>query len=415
MAVHVESSKVLSEEDQARLDKNLSLARELGDRRAESKILWNLMLLNQFTGHMREAVTVGEQSLALARELNMREQLAYTLNDIVRAYIGVGQFERAWQALDEARAIWRELDNLPMLTDNLGRSARIFFAVGDYERAIESAGEARRLSHSIGTLWGHAFCRMFVGNVYFDRGEIAQAIQTMEEGVQLSEQAGLVMAQVGTRADLAWVYGTLGDLERGLALARRACAVAETQLPGLRTWSLGSLARLQLRQGDLSTAANTIRDGYARLDLNDLSTHGAILVPLAEAEHALLNDDPTRAASVIEGLIARLRRVGMRPFVADALYLQGEALRAHGDTAEALEVFQQARRVAEAIGSRRMLWLILTSLSQSEVQRGHDAEARTLRRQAREVVAYIAEHCPPDLRESFLRMPQVKQLNSEDK
>jgi len=159
----------------------LALARELRDRQAESKILWNLMLLSQFTGHMHDAVSYGEQSLAIARELDLREQLAYTLNDSVRAYLGVGQFARAWVVLDEARDIWRALGNLPMLTDNLGRSARIFFAVGEYERAIAAADEARRLSESIGNLWGQSFCRMFVGNVYFEQGDLATAVETMTE------------------------------------------------------------------------------------------------------------------------------------------------------------------------------------------------------------------------------------------
>lgn len=392
---------------QALSEQALALARELGERQAESKILWNLMLLKQFSGHMREAVQFGEQSLAIARELNLREQLAYTLNDIMRSYAGVGQFDRAGALLDEAGAIWRELGNIPMLTDNLGRSARILFAIGEYERAIAAADEARELSQSIDNLWGLAFCRMFVGYVYLERGEVATAIHIMEECIRFGEQAGLVMAQVGTRADLGWIYGTFGAIEHGLALSRHARTIAEQRLPIFRSWALGSLARLHVMKGDVSAAETLIREGYVGLDLDDLSTHGAIAVPLADAEVALAKQDYARAITTMDDFLARLRRAGVRPFVADALYLKGKALLAQGRLDEAHQILIAARAAAEALNSRRILWLILIAESEVEAQWGHTVTAQALRQQAREVVVYIADHCPSDLRPSFLALPHV--------
>ncbi len=389
----------------------LALARELGDRQAESKILWNLMLLSQFTGHMRDAVTYGEQSLTLARELDLREQLAYTLNDIMRAYIGVGQFAQARLVLDEARDIWRELGNSPMLTDNLGRSARIFFAVGEYERAIAAANEARRLSESIGNLWGQSFSRMFVGNIYFERGELSTAIETMTACIRVAAQAGLVMAQVGTRADLAWIYGTIGAIDEGLEMARLAQATAEQRLPGFRPWALGCLARLQVMQGDLSAAEASVSAAYSGLELEDLSTHGAVQVPMADAELALATHNYAHVVSVMDDLIARLRKVGMRPFLSDALYLKGQALLAQDQLEAARQVFSAARADAESLGSRRMLWQILGSLSVIEEGRGHHAEAQQLRSQARELIAFIASHMPlKKLSDSFLQGPLVRAI-----
>ena len=61
----------------------LVLARELDDKQAEAKALWNLMLVKTFSGgDPVTAIDYGEQSLAIAREHNLREQLAYTLSDI---------------------------------------------------------------------------------------------------------------------------------------------------------------------------------------------------------------------------------------------------------------------------------------------------------------------------------------------
>jgi tetratricopeptide (TPR) repeat protein len=389
----------------------LVIARELGDRQAESKILWNLMLLNQFTGHMRDAMTYGEQSLTIARELDLREQLAYTLNDIVRAYLGVGKFARARLVLDEAREIWRELGNLPMLSDNLGRSARIFFAVGDYERAIAAADEARRLSESIGNLWGQAFCRMFVGMVYFERGDMATAIETMLECIHVAGEAGLVMALVVTRADLAWIYGTLGAIDAGLEMGRLARATAEQRLPVFRPWALSSLARLQVMQGDLAAAETSVTEAYIGLDMDDLSTHGGVLVPIADAELALAKHNYARVISVMDELIDRIHKVGMRSFLSDALYLKGQALLAQGQTQAARRVLGEARVEAESIGSKRMLWQILAALSDIEADPSDHAEAQRLRAQARELIAYISGHIPTkELTDSFLQRPLVRAI-----
>src|SRR3990172_2516056 len=58
----------------ALLEQALRMARALGDRAAESKILWNLMVLDIFDGgDLQQAITYGEQSLGLARELDLRE------------------------------------------------------------------------------------------------------------------------------------------------------------------------------------------------------------------------------------------------------------------------------------------------------------------------------------------------------
>lgn len=74
-------------------DQALALARSLGDRPAEAKILWNIMLLTKFAGRPAEGLRYGEQSLAIAREENLKEQVAYTLNDLsVNGYAELGDF-----------------------------------------------------------------------------------------------------------------------------------------------------------------------------------------------------------------------------------------------------------------------------------------------------------------------------------
>jgi hypothetical protein len=90
----------------------------------------------------------------------------------------------------------------------------------------------------------------------------------------------------------------------------------------------------------------------------------------------------------------------------EALYLEGQALLGLGREKAARDRFVDARAVAEKMGSRRTLWHILHALGQLERE---PAQAEQFRREARQVVEYIASHIDQDdLRRSFLGQPDVQ-------
>jgi hypothetical protein len=68
----------------------------------------------------------------------------------------------------------------------------------------------------------------------------------------------------------------------------------------------------------------------------------------------------------------------------------------------------KAQAEAESLKSRRMLWCILAALGQLQSDR---STAESLRREARQVVGYIASHIDQDeLRSSFLGQPDVQAI-----
>jgi tetratricopeptide (TPR) repeat protein len=393
---------------QALLDQALALARDLGDRRAEAKVLWNLMLLHHFITHPREAAAYGEQSLAIARELGLQEQLAYTLNDIFRSYVAIGQLDRARAALKEARELWQTLDNVPMLIDNRANLTILQFFVGEYDQAIAESEEADRLSGSIGNPWGQAHSRLFLGAVYLERGELARAVEIIEECTRLGKQAGFIGAHVIPQADLAWLYGMVGAFERGLELARLVLTRAETHFRYWQPVAAATLVRLHLLDRDLAEAEAAYQAAGLSTAGERFLYHSGI-VSLAEGELRLAQGDPARTVALMDGLIAFLGKAGAHTYLADAQQLKGRALLALEQIQAAYKAFQAARVKAEALGSRRTLWQILFALSQIEAQRGNLTEADALRAQARAVVAYIADHVDaPELRASFLTQPHVR-------
>ena len=86
-------------------------------------------------------------------------------------------------------------------------------------------------------------------------------------------------------------------------------------------------------------------------------------------------------------------------------------MRALDEGERARHALDEARREAESLGSRRILWRVYSTLSEWEREAGHPAEADALAERAAQVVSYIAEHISaPDLRQSFLSQPSVARV-----
>jgi len=387
----------ISDHEHARTLSNLALAlaRQVGDRETEARVLWNLMLLSTTNGEMQPAIDYGEQSLAISRELGMHEQTAYTQNDLFRPYISLGHTDRARAVSEQAREYFRQSGNQPMLADNLGRSIIVHAAFGEFDRALELAGEAHQISEAIGNQWGQSFSQMFAGNIYFQRGEMRRAMDTMRESIRLGQASGFLLPQIWTNAELGVLFGELGEVERGIELANQSYALAAERFP----WSIARahavLARLFLLQGDARQAEFHVEQGKAKF-VNDFAQRVFDRLPLIEIELELVKKDFARAIQLADQLQDSSAPIYVRVFRSNLLYLKGKALLARGDSESAQQVLRHALIEAEKIGSRWMLWQIYAALGKRD--------------QARAVIEFIAQNTPEELRASFLNLPAVGEV-----
>ncbi len=404
---------------QALLEQAQLLARDLDDGAAEAKILWNLLVLNAYTGgDPDQRLAYGEQALTLARELELPEQLAYTLHDIFYAYAGIGQWQNACQALSEARDLWRQLDNLPMLSEALMRLHWTYLVAGEYEQAMVHAEEAYRLGVESHNLDAQALSHFMIGFVHWERGRIDQALAVMEEDIAIAESVSSLTPLIGTRADLGLLYGELGDFEHGLALADLARTVAEEQLPILRFWPHAIQVSLQLRQGNMAAAEEliaTLSDYRTVKERFGYMPFMWVRVGLAHGEFALQMQAYDQATALMDSLYTDLCKAGIWYLRADVLYLKGRALIGQGpcNAEETCFVLEQARAAATKLGSCRALWPIMVSLGEDATCTGDVTTAAIQQQEARTVVDEIARHIPTiSLRDAFLGLPKVKALLS---
>ena len=393
------------------------MARRIGDRAAEARALWNIVVANVYGGgDAARAVEAGEASLAIARELGEREQVAFTLNDVTRAYMARGDFTTAAERLAEARELWEELDNRPMLGENLTVGSAMHMLHGDFEAALADAGHAAEISASIDNAWGESHALITVYRVELELGRLGAAMDTIERSMELGERGGFAYAGIATRADLGRLIAYLGDGERGLALADESIEVALERVPPAASISHVARANALIALGRLGEAHPPL----GQVDLMMLPEPDRTFLMVAwhttRSRLALEEGDVDESEAIARELLVDLRKNGVRVLQSEALVALARAHTAAGRDEEAGTELAEAIELAEQLGERRVLWEALACSADLHARRGAEPEAADLRRRARAIVEEIAAGVSdPELRRRFLARDDVRDLEDRSR
>ncbi len=391
----------------------LSLANQLNDQVSESKIYWNLTILNTMTHQSSQAIDYAQRSIAIARELNLEEQLAYSLNDLARALLGNGDFERAKIVSHEAQALFKKMGDLPMVADNILNAAERNLILGNYERSYDQYKQIADIATSIDNQWLLAWGLAGMGYIALDYGQVSKGIEMISETIRIVDRIGIDLLAAGSRAHLAYLYTTLGDQARGRELADEALAITQSaNFPQhFLTWPSATIARVWCHLGELDKSKSMLETSSQYYDPDDYIILYLKQVSFADADLALASGNPQRAKEIMDELISQLREKKVRSLLPEALRIKGQALLLNNQQDDAFNSFQEARLEAEVLGERKEYWKILSELAKLENQKGNIPQADLLRHQAKEVVTYISDHIDDqELRTSFLELKEIREL-----
>jgi tetratricopeptide (TPR) repeat protein len=389
----------------------LQLARELGDRAAEARVLWALLLvLDKGGGDKQRALVYGQKSLAISRELGLTAQMGYTYHDLANLYLGLDRYEEAQQAVLNARAAWLELNNTPMLADSYVVTASVHQFTGDFEATIADAQEMLRIGQSIGNIWSQTIAHFYAASAYIQQGDFGRTFKNLHQGLDLAQKAGIIAFKDIANGTLIFLYLLSGAQELAEPLAEEIYQNRDRLVFGFYSMIVSYIARLKLSTGDLLQAEQIISEAYPDSDAGDLLLYVDASIHVAEALIYMAQTRPEQALESLANLVERARRIGARQFLTEPLLIQGKALARMDMLDQASEVLREARAVAGKIGQRTVLWQILAALAEIEEQQGNKGKAKTYRDEARNIIDFIAGHSGSELRSSFLSMPEVMSL-----
>jgi hypothetical protein len=223
-----------------------------------------------------------------------------------------------------------------------------------------------------------------------------------EQEVALARQLGLHGQLAYALHDIHHAHASVGDIER--ARAERVEAEAprrELDNQPMLADNLNAADEIGLIIGDHARALHTAEEAH-RLSTAIGNRWGLAYSPMA------------RGTILMEGFVVRADRVRLRHLRADALLFMVRARLALGRHEQAWAVLEATHGLAEAGGTRRILWRILAAMAGQAVARGKGGEAAALRAQARQELGFIAANAgTDDLRASLLALPGVRALLNE--
>lgn len=392
----------------------LALAREL-DRPADlARVYWILVLTNRFVmagGDPHRAVAYGDQALALARTHRLRELEALVLKDLNAALLAIGQLPRVRRNADLGLALWRDLNNLPMLAEMLTIAALAHLQGGELDTAIRYGDEALEINTTLENPFGLTVTAAFISQAHRECGDLNRFFELARTAISAGMVAGLPLSFM-PRLETALVTARLGDVPRGIELARRTAEwAAGHEGPDSMHLVSAVLAWMYWRNGDVAASRAALRDVPTRSFAENLARYSAgTSVPLLAGIYAqaeLWNDRPDAGRAILEDMVQTIRQYELPLMLPHALVERAAWFRATGQLDAARADLHEARALATRMGTRYSLLFVLLALFSLESALGDATAASAVAAEARPVITFLSDHMPADLHPAFASQPEV--------
>jgi tetratricopeptide (TPR) repeat protein len=200
-------------------EQTVAIAREVGDRRGEGRVLGNLGLLHSEQGRTAEALTHCEQAIAIAREVGNRRNEGTVLGNLGILHHDEGGIAEALTHYEQALAIAREV------------------------------GDRRNEGIVLGNL----------GDLLHETDDLLGAGQHLQQAIEICDKTWPVAAGA-FRGTLALIRAENGALDEARALLEKG----DSQLRGVYAFEFAKLlckrARVEQLAGDTASASAALTE-----------------------------------------------------------------------------------------------------------------------------------------------------------
>lgn len=245
----------------------------------------------------------------------------------------------------------------------------------EYQEALDLALRAAILFDVLGERGKQAYTVNHIAGIHYFLGNSSLALEMGYRAQRLAEMSGDSYLLASVLNDTGYMLLHLGDRQVALAQLERSLAMhRQLNYKHGEAQALDSIGKAYFLLGDFEKAL--------AYEQQSLALDREIAYPRAEAE-ALGNigkihraaGDPEQALNYFQQSLALSRQRGYRQFEASTLLDIGHLLLDQGKAGQALLALEQAREVAEAIGSKPVLAEIHAALAAAYERSGYLRES----------------------------------------
>lgn len=391
----------------------LTLAVQLGDREAESRTYWIVMLALLFDGQVDDAIVHGEKALEIAYQINNPERLAFTLNDLAHCYSAAGQRQKAYTVNLEARQLWERLGNTHMLVDNLNTCAENLFMLGKLDEASQIVTQGYTTACSIQNVWGQVYSLMIISLIGSALGDVSRVIEAGDALFALDHAQRYTLSQLLLRSTLGGLYLDLGQPEKAFQVVCKDYQIPASLKPTLHCPVLACQARLELQLGNLVDAENLLNQALIYYNPENFLTLSPFYVALAQYEIYTAQGQHLKALASLDQYIEFLYRMEIFCGLPEHLLYKAQVLVTLNRKEEALTLLKEITSSWAHLNFHQIMWKVYALMSKLQLAFGQSAEAQASQQIAREHFDFLITHTPANLRPSILALPDAKMLFEE--
>jgi CHAT domain-containing protein len=238
------------------------------------------------------------------------------------------------------------------------------------QRALSSAEEALSIARQLSDSQGIAFTLAAVAAIHQERGEYQAAFDNDEAALEEMRRTPYPDEEGQVWMNLAALYDDLNDPERERdALNRSLPLLRQTKDAANESAALSNLAQLDLRQGKLRQAMETLRQATQIAQTHDLHRELALTL-LGQAEISAAQGELAQAAATIQSALALSRKTGEAETAAMLLQEQGDVEARRGNTATALAAYREAETAWSSVPNTEQTALAQASIARLELRSG---------------------------------------------
>lgn len=250
------------ESARANADAAVRLSRETGDRFLEGRCLATLGVILDRRGALEEALDVYRDALALSEAVDDRRTAAAVLNNMGNALDDVGDAQSAvdvqTRAIGQARAAGF-FTLQAMAESNLGNRYK---KAGENAKALEHYAASLDLARRIGSRRAESQALNNMGQIHRRMGDPRKALDLHEQSLAIRKAGGDRAGEAAALDSLGRAWAALGDVDRAIAYYKEALQIRkDIRMPILQSDTLLQMARAERDRGRLAEARRFVESG----------------------------------------------------------------------------------------------------------------------------------------------------------
>ena len=346
-AIGIHQDRAKEEDAIEKLKRELSIAKELGDRAAEGRANRNLGISYLDRRNFDEAIKYHEQELTIAKEVSNRDGEKQACACLGIAYRGRGNLNKSIEYHERELSLAKEAGDRAgelCATENLGITYR---NLRDLNKAIDFHKQMLEIAEEVSDRAGEGRAHGNLGISYLDQRDFKEAIKHHKRELEIAQTVKDRTGEGRAVGNLGVAYRSRGDFKKAINLHRRELKIAEdAEDKAAEGRAYGNLGTAYRSFGDLNEAIkNHLNELRISQEVGDKAAEGSARGNLGNAYHKAgrLDDAITNYEKSLEIAKEVENKVGK----GSVLCHLGSVYDSRGDYQNAIKCCEKALEIAE--------------------------------------------------------------------